>query len=143
MSTTDAPNTGPPLKDRATINRENAQKSTGPRTEEGKKRSSLNGMRHGLTGQTIVAPKEDLAVYQTFNQRWLHEFLPQGVLEEHMVQSLCDDSWRLNRSRAFEQNSLALGFAEHADEIDTIIPKCIAPLPWCKLCESTPKCWRI
>ena len=35
-------------------NRANAQKSTGPRTEEGKRRSSLNATRHGLTGQVVI-----------------------------------------------------------------------------------------
>ena len=40
--------------DRALINRANAQRSTGPKTEEGKQRSSLNALRHGLTGQTII-----------------------------------------------------------------------------------------
>ena len=32
-------------------NRRNAQAATGPKTEEGKSRSSLDAMRHGLTGQ--------------------------------------------------------------------------------------------
>src|SRR6266481_2901055 len=41
-------------------NRANASHSTGPKTEAGKKRSSLNAYRHGLTGQTIILPAEDL-----------------------------------------------------------------------------------
>jgi hypothetical protein len=41
--------------------RKNAQLSTGPRTIEGKKRSSLNAVRHGLTGQIIVHTLEDHA----------------------------------------------------------------------------------
>lgn len=35
---------------RAEINRANAQHSTGPKTEAGKKQSSLNALRQGLTG---------------------------------------------------------------------------------------------
>ena len=45
-------------------NRANAAHSTGPKTEAGKRRSSLNGMRHGLTGHTIILPSEDLHAYR-------------------------------------------------------------------------------
>jgi len=44
---------------RAATNRANAQNSTGPRTEPGKQRSSLNALGHGLTAQTAVLPSED------------------------------------------------------------------------------------
>jgi hypothetical protein len=37
-------------------NRENATRSTGPRTEAGKNRARLNGLRHGLSGHTVVMP---------------------------------------------------------------------------------------
>jgi hypothetical protein len=40
--------------DRVAINRANSQHSTGPRTESGKQRSSLNALRHGLTARTAV-----------------------------------------------------------------------------------------
>ncbi len=45
-----------PEINRAQINIANAQHSTGPKTPEGKKKSSLNALRHGLTGQIVVMP---------------------------------------------------------------------------------------
>src|SRR5271155_3556862 len=53
-----------PAEARAEINRANSQHSTGPKTPEGKKRISLNALRHGLTGQIVVMPTEDLQAYQ-------------------------------------------------------------------------------
>jgi hypothetical protein len=40
-------------------NRRNAERSTGARTPAGKARSSLNNLRHGLTGQINILPTED------------------------------------------------------------------------------------
>ena len=45
-------------------NRRNAQKSTGPKTQDGKRRASQNAVRHGLTAETVVAPLEDPADYR-------------------------------------------------------------------------------
>jgi hypothetical protein len=42
----------------------NVQFSTGPRTEEGKNRSSLNAFRHGLTGQIVIHTPEDGQAFQ-------------------------------------------------------------------------------
>jgi len=61
ISTNDHPRTN-----RAEINRANAQKSTGPRTEEGKQVSRLNGMRHGLTGQVSIMTDENRAAHDVF-----------------------------------------------------------------------------
>jgi len=35
-------------------NRENAKKSTGPKSAEGKERSRANAFKHGLTGEGVV-----------------------------------------------------------------------------------------
>src|SRR5260370_4021638 len=109
-------------------NRENASHSTGPKTEADKQRLSLTALRHGLTGHTIVLPTEDLAAYQRFTKRFFDDLKPIGILEEQLVQSIADTSWRLNCIPALENNLLALGFAEHSDHIITEHPEVHAAL---------------
>ena len=41
----------------------NAQKSTGPRTEEGKAIASRNSLKHGLCAKKRFAPHEDAEAY--------------------------------------------------------------------------------
>lgn len=94
---------------RIEINRANSQHSTGPKTEAGKERSSLNALRHGLTGQIVVMPTEDLEAYQLHLKSFTDEYDPKGATEANLVQSLADTSWRLNRVAALETNLLTLG----------------------------------
>src|ERR1700680_1883551 len=101
--------TAPNGYNRAAVNRTNAAKSTGPRTEAGKQRSSLNALRHGLTGQTVVLPTEYHAAYQRHPQSLLDDCQPKGAIETQIVQSLIDTSWRMNRATAVETNLLSLG----------------------------------
>src|SRR5437660_11844577 len=102
---------------RAAVNKANAQHSTGPRTPAGKQRSSLNALRHGLTGQTVVLPTEDHAAYQRHSQSFLDEYRPKGATETQLVQSLLDTSWQLNRAAAVETNLFSLGITESEDHI--------------------------
>jgi hypothetical protein len=93
---------------RAEINKANAQHSTGPKTPEGKQRSSLNALRHGFTGQIVVMPTEDLQAYQFHLKSFTDEYRPEGATEAHLTQALADTSWRLNRVAALETNLLSL-----------------------------------
>ena len=113
---------------RTARNRANAAHSTGPKTEAGKKRSSLNAYRHGLTGQTIILPAEDLVAYQDFIHTFFADYKPVGTLEKQLVQSLADTQWRLNRVAALEHNLIGLGFDEHSDSITTEHPEAHAAL---------------
>jgi hypothetical protein len=99
------------------INRENSQHSTGPKTEEGKRKSSLNALRHGLTGQIVVMPSEDLEAYRRHVAAFKTDLSPKGSLEDHLVQSLADTAWRLNRVAALETNLLTLGITHPSDPI--------------------------
>jgi len=91
------------------VNQANAQHSTGPRTEAGKQRSSLNALRHGLTAQTVVLPSEDPAAYESHRRQFLDEYQPATPTETQLVQELIDTSWRLNRIPLLEADLLTRG----------------------------------
>ena len=107
---------------RSAINRRNAARSTGPRTEEGKRRSSLNALRHGLTGQTVVLPEDDLAAYQKHCAQFHAELKPHALLETKAVQTIADTYWRLDRIRAMENNLFSLGFHELSADLSSDDP---------------------
>ncbi|HTB15886.1 MAG TPA: hypothetical protein VK752_30155 [Bryobacteraceae bacterium] len=94
---------------RAEINRANAQHSTGPKTQAGKRRSSQNALRHGLTSQVVVMPAEDPRAYQLHLKSFIGEYHPTGPTETHLVQALADTSWRRNRIVALETNLVSQG----------------------------------
>jgi hypothetical protein len=92
---------------RTAINRANSRHSTGPRTDSGKQRSSLNALRHGLTAASAVLPSEDRAAYHAHCRRFFDEYQPATPTETHFVHELADTSWRLNRIPLLEADVLA------------------------------------
>jgi len=104
----------PQSNSQAEINRANSQHSTGPKTPDGKKTSSMNALSHGLTSQTVVMPAEDPHAYQLHLKSFTGEYHPQGATEANLVQALADTSWRLNRVAALETNLLTLGVTAEA-----------------------------
>jgi hypothetical protein len=108
---------------RIAANRANAQKSTGPKTPEGKARSSINAFRHGLTGRVIILPEEDLEEYKVFSKELLASFAPETPLERQYAQTFVDTQWRLNRIRGIEDGMFALGHFEPTANIDVDHPQ--------------------
>ena len=84
--------------DRAAINRRNAQKSTGPRTPEGKNRSKFNAVKHGMTARTLVLPDEDANVLQMRLETWIADLKPQNDVEQALVEHAVHASWKLERA---------------------------------------------
>ena len=101
-------------------NRKNAQRSTGPRTPEGKKRSCLNALRHGLSGQVVVMPDEDMQAYLAFIKDFVHDLHPVTEPEKQLAQDIANCQWRLNRSVSIENGIYALGHHdfEHVNNVD-------------------------
>jgi hypothetical protein len=98
-------------------NRRNALLSSGPKTKEGRQRSSLNALRHGLTGQVTAMTDEDRAALDQFSQPLIQDLAPQGAMELQLAQRIAADSWRLNRASAIEDNLLALGLYENSGRL--------------------------
>jgi hypothetical protein len=96
-------------------NRANSQLSTGPRTQQGKAKSSLNAIKNGLTGSTVLLPGDDAALYERHASRFFAEFKPCGERETELVQSLTDAQWRINRIPALEMGIYALARVNFKD----------------------------
>jgi len=93
---------------RFAANRANAQHSTGPRTEEGKAKVSLNAVKTGLTGRTVLLSSEEAAPYQALMLEFEKALQPVGVEERALVQSILDCRWRLDRIPGLEMALLTL-----------------------------------
>ena len=112
----DHPQPETPRTNRAAVNRANAKLSTGPSTPEGKARSSMNALRHGLTARAILLPTDDPAANQHHTQGFFDEYQPQGASEQQLVQSLADTAWRLNRVARLEAALFSAGATPEEDE---------------------------
>ena len=98
-----------------TASRLNGALSHGPTSEEGKATSSLNALKTGLTGRTVLLPSEDAALYEAHLARFRQLYRPVGDHELALVQSLADTEWRLARIPSLEMGIFALGRMEFAD----------------------------
>jgi hypothetical protein len=98
-------------------NRNNARLSTGPKTNEGRQRSRLNALRHGLTGQVTTMTEEDRAARDKFSDALIQNLAPVGAMETQLAQRIATDSWRPNRISAVEDNLFALGLHQNAGQL--------------------------
>jgi uncharacterized membrane protein len=83
-------------------NRRNARLSTGPVTDEGKKRSRRNALRHGLTAETVISGLEDAKDYAAFEMAIKADYDAQTAVERELILRLASLLWRLRRATAIE-----------------------------------------
>ena len=83
-------------------NKENAQHSTGPRTAEGKQRSSQNALKHGLCALDPLIPGEDPEAFQEHFCEIELDLRPASAIESNLVEQIADVSWRLKRLSRIE-----------------------------------------
>ena len=91
----------------ARANRENARKSTGPKTPEGKAATRLNAVKHGLLSQQVLLPGEDAAALEELGERLRTELQPVGPLEDILAEQIIAAFWRLHRLRRVEAGIFA------------------------------------
>jgi hypothetical protein len=86
-------------------NRRNAQKSTGPKTPEGKSAVSMNALRHGLRARTVVLPGEDPTEFHQLCDDLEIEWHPQSRTEQFYVEQMAVSQWKLTRMEVVEVNT--------------------------------------
>ena len=89
-------------------NRRNALRSTGPSTEDGKRRSRQNAVRHGLCAETVIEIVEDVDDYSGFEAAVIADYDAQTAVERELVLRLASLLWRLRRATAIETDLLRI-----------------------------------
>ena len=90
------------LQKKQDIARENGKKSHGPITPEGKKRSSLNGITHGLASKCVVLANESQEAYENLFAAFQAEWQPASVTEASLLTEMVNAYWRLRRIWSME-----------------------------------------
>ena len=85
-------------------NRRNAQKSTGPKTPQGKAAVRLNALRHGLRARTVVLPDEKPDDFHQLCADLEAEFQPQTRAEQILVEEMAVSHWKLVRLEIGEKS---------------------------------------
>ena len=83
-------------------NRENAQLSTGPKTDAGKAAAALNSIRHGLTGAFRILPTESQSDFDALLADFREEHNPETVTETVLVEAMAEHHWLRRRALNLE-----------------------------------------
>jgi hypothetical protein len=88
---------------RAQASRRNGARSRGPKTPEGKARSSRNALKHGLRAEKhVMLPEEDAAAFEALEAALFEELAPVGALQSLLARRIAVAAWRLERAERLE-----------------------------------------
>jgi hypothetical protein len=87
-------------------NRENAKKSTGPKTKEGKAKSAQNAVTHGLTARYEVITTEDQQEYDFFRKEMIDHLNPIDPMQYRLADRIVSLSWRLKRAEIMHDRTI-------------------------------------
>ncbi len=79
-----------------------SKRSGGPKTLEGKVASSRNAVKTGSYSSQIVLSSEEEADFKAFEDEFMNDFSPQGVVESSMVHELAVLAWKKLRLERVE-----------------------------------------
>src|SRR5580658_7061408 len=101
-------------------------KSTGPTSRIGKQRSSLNAVKHNLSGQHLILLATEREAYNRMGTAMLVDLKPKSEPERQIAQKIIDTNFRLNRLTAIENNMFSFALmgnetgTDHDDRIEVM-----------------------
>ena len=100
-------------------NRANAKKCTGPKTRDGKFKSCLNAMKHGIYSNKFLLLTEDKEVFANVSASFVEEFKPTTPSELELLEQLITIAWRRRRVTELIQQRIN-------STIETVVQECAA-----------------
>jgi hypothetical protein len=109
--------------------RANGAKSRGPKTESGRKASSMNAVTHGLYSKSVVLQQESPQQHREMLDAYIQQFQPQGQAEFDLLEEMVAAKWRQRRLWAIESDLLEEEIHKQKDKfeegdqpLDDIVP---------------------
>ena len=98
--------------------RENGANSHGPKTVEGKNKSRLNAVKHGLTAQHITLPGEADPAFERLLQAYFKRLQPVDETELVLIQDLAETEWLIRRAKTLFNQCLVDRIQLQESEVD-------------------------
>ena len=101
----------------------------GPRTPEGKRRSSLNACKTLITSKVHLCSPEEQPAYDAHMAAYKEALAPVGILETELVAEISKMKWRQKRAASVEDSIFSQGHLDHAHNMntgDSAVDSCLA-----------------
>ena len=102
-------------------------------------KSVLQGRRNPATGQSVLMTESDAESHRKFIAEYVAALKPDGMIEIHLAQRLAQDTWRINRIHAVEENIFALGHSEPFANMESAHPEIHAAMVQALTFRADPK----
>ena len=122
-------------------NRRNAQKSTGPRTAEGKATAAKNATKHGLFARMDVVITENQADFDAFRDEMLAELEPEGVMESLLAARIVSLTWRLQRAERMQNELIDVKIRREINDTRPELSESLITGKPCDLSKYSDKCY--
>ena len=112
-----------PTPKQIAASRRNGRASKGPKTNEGKFRSSLNALRHGAYASNYVLTTEDTQVFRNFANDLVNDTRPTSTAELEIVDQMISNAWRRRRLSALLTQRVNNAIQQVATADDLSVPE--------------------
>jgi hypothetical protein len=101
----------------------------GPKTQEGKRRSSLNAIKTLITSKVHLCSPEEQPAFDAHMAAYKEALGPVGILETELVAEISKMKWRQKRISSVEDSIFSQGYLDHAENMNTghaAVDSCLA-----------------
>src|SRR5258708_6935411 len=98
--------------------RANGAKSHGPITEQGRKKSSMNALKHGITARTVLFSNDNHAEYDVLLESYVQSLQPIDPFEMDLVVEMVNTKWQQRRVQKFETELFDREMDEQKEKLD-------------------------